>query len=93
MLMITGWNEWIAGCFRDTGNFCNGTADYRYVDNFNAEFSAMPNRCATERLRLRRQLLLQMSDYIRRFKGIAATPTADHRRRPLTFMISAHGRT
>ena len=27
VLMITGWNEWIAGCFRDTGNFCNGTAD------------------------------------------------------------------
>lgn len=79
VLMITGWNEWIAGCFRDTGNFCNGTADYRYVDNFNAEFSRdaepMRNR---DGYGFGDNYYYQMSDYIRRFKGISATPTADH---------------
>ncbi len=79
VLMITGWNEWIAGCFRDTGNFCNGTSDYRYVDNFNAEFSRdaepMRNR---DGYGFGDNYYYQMTDYIRQFKGIAKTPVADH---------------
>ena len=81
VMMITGWNEWIAGCFRESGNFCNTTSDYRYVDNFNPEFSR-----DAEPMRNRNgygfgdNYYYQMTDYIRQFKGFSETPVADHQK-------------
>ncbi len=81
VLMITGWNEWIAGCFSDGPNqpFCNSTSSYRYVDNFNAEFSrdAEPMR-NQDGYGFGDNYYYQMVDYIRQYKGISATPAADH---------------
>ena len=80
-LLITGWNEWIAGCTRldQPQSFCNGQADFLYVDNFNAEFSrdAEPMRNYNG-YGFGDNYYYQMIDYIRQFKGIAATPVADN---------------
>lgn len=81
VMMITGWNEWIAGCFHsDTPqNMANTTAKFSYVDQFNCEFSRdgepMRNQ---DGYGISDNYYYQMVDYIRRFKGIAATPIADH---------------
>lgn len=81
VLMITGWNEWIAGCFSEdkAGTFCNTTSKYRYIDNFNAEFSrdAEPMR-NQDGYGFGDNYYYQMVDYIRQYKGIAKTPSADH---------------
>ena len=81
VLMITGWNEWIAGCFQsDTQqNMANTTAGFSYVDQFNVEFSRdgepMRNQ---DGYGIGDNYYYQMVDYIRQYKGIAATPTADN---------------
>ncbi|MCQ2429293.1 MAG: hypothetical protein MJ192_03070 [Clostridia bacterium] len=80
-LLITGWNEWIAGGTRLDAptSFCNGQADFQYVDNFNAEFSR-----DAEPMRNRNgygfgdNYYYQMVDVIRQYKGISATPAADN---------------
>lgn len=81
VLMITGWNEWIAGCsYRDNNEgFCNTQTKFYYVDNFNAEFSrdAEPMR-NKDGYGFGDNYYYQMVDYIRKFKGIAATPVADN---------------
>lgn len=81
VLLITGWNEWIAGCTRldKEQSFCNGTADFLYVDNFNAEFSrdAEPMRNYNG-YGFGDNYYYQMVDYIRQFKGISPAPVADH---------------
>lgn len=81
VLMITGWNEWIAGCFSEGSEqpFCNTSSAYRYVDNFNAEFSrdAEPMR-NQDGYGFGDNYYYQMVDYIRQYKGISETPTADH---------------
>ena len=81
VMMITGWNEWIAGCFQSDGqqNMANTTAGFAYVDQFNVEFSRdgepMRNQ---DGYGIGDNFYYQMVDYIRQFKGITATPTADH---------------
>ena len=81
VMMITGWNEWIAGCFHsDTPqNMANTTAEFSYVDQFNCEFSRdgepMRNQ---DGYGIGDNYYYQMVDYIRQFKGIGATPVADH---------------
>ena len=80
VMMITGWNEWIAGCFHsDTRNNMAGTsAKFQYVDQFNCEFSRdgepMRNQ---DGYGIGDNYYYQMVDQIRRFKGIDATPVAD----------------
>ena len=82
-LLITGWNEWIAGGTRLDAeqNFCNGKADFLYVDNFNAEFSrdAEPMRNCNG-YGFGDNYYYQMVDVIRQYKGIAATPTAENQK-------------
>ena len=80
VLMITGWNEWIAGCAHsDTNQNMAGTsAKFQYVDQFNCEFSRdgepMRNQ---DGYGFGDNYYYQMVDQIRRYKGIAATPVAD----------------
>lgn len=80
VMMITGWNEWIAGCFHSDSDqsMANSTAKFSYVDQFNAEFSRdgepMRNQ---DGYGIGDNYYYQMVDYIRQYKGIAATPTAD----------------
>ncbi|MBQ4112285.1 MAG: hypothetical protein IJD38_05770 [Clostridia bacterium] len=81
VMMITGWNEWIAGCFHaDTDqNMAGTTAKWYYVDQFNCEFSRdgepMRNQ---DGYGIGDNYYYQMVDYIRQYKGINATPAADH---------------
>lgn len=81
VMMITGWNEWIAGCYHSDApqNMANTTAKFSYVDQFNCEFSRdgepMRNQ---DGYGIGDNYYYQMVDYIRQFKGIAATPVADH---------------
>ncbi len=81
VMMITGWNEWIAGCFHSDNaqNMANTTAKFTYVDQFNCEFSRdgepMRNQ---DGYGIGDNYYYQMVDYIRQFKGIGATPVADH---------------
>ncbi len=83
VMMITGWNEWIAGCsYTEEGvkqPFCNSATNFFYVDNFNAEFSrdAEPMR-NTDGYGFGDNYYYQMVDYIRKFKGMNQTPVADH---------------
>ena len=80
VMMITGWNEWIAGCFHsdNSQNMANSTAKFSYVDQFNPEFSRdgepMRNQ---DGYGIGDNYYYQMVDYIRQYKGIAATPAAD----------------
>lgn len=81
VMMITGWNEWIAGCYHSDSkqNMANTTANFQYVDQFNCEFSRdgepMRNQ---DGYGIGDNYYYQMVDYIRQFKGIAETPVADH---------------
>ncbi len=81
VLMITGWNEWIAGGFTNDKpvNLANTTCKVSYVDQFNCEFSRdgepMRNR---DGYGIGDNYYYQMVDYIRRYKGINETPIADH---------------
>ena len=81
VLMITGWNEWIAGCFHtDTRVDMAGTsAKFQYVDQFNCEYSRdgepMRNQ---DGYGIGDNYYYQMVDQIRRYKGIPATPVADN---------------
>ena len=81
VMMITGWNEWIAGCFHSDSDqsMANSSAKFAYVDQFNAEFSrdGEPMR-NSDGYGFGDNYYYQMVDYIRRYKGIAATPAADH---------------
>ena len=81
VMMLTGWNEWIAGCFHaDTPqNMAGTTANWYYVDQFNCEFSrdAEPMR-NQDGYGIGDNYYYQMVDYIRQYKGIKATPAADH---------------
>lgn len=76
IIMITGWNEWIAGLPRDASytHFANTDVDgYIYIDQFNPEFSR-----DGEPMKIRSGVgfgdnyYYQMVDYIRKFKGIDA---------------------
>ncbi|MBO4422398.1 MAG: hypothetical protein J5879_03095 [Clostridia bacterium] len=80
VMLITGWNEWIAGCDHNASNrFFAQTSvkGYMYVDQFNPEFSR-----DAEPMRLRDGVgfgdnyYYQMCDYIRKFKGIGKTTEA-----------------
>ena len=80
VMLITGWNEWIAGCFHDPSNTFFAQTDvkgYMYIDQFNPEFSR-----DAEPMRLRDGVgfgdnyYYQMCDYIRQFKGISKTTEA-----------------
>ncbi len=81
VLMITGWNEWIAGGFTNENPvpLANTTCKVQYVDQFNAEFSRdgepMRNQ---DGYGIGDNYYYQMVDYIRRYKGISETPVADH---------------
>ncbi len=80
VLMITGWNEWIAGCFHPDNktNMAGTTAKFQYIDQFNCEFSRdgepMRNQ---DGYGIGDNYYYQMVDQIRRYKGISAAPTAD----------------
>ncbi len=80
VMLITGWNEWIAGCPHDAQyRFFAQTSvkGYIYIDQFNPEFSR-----DAEPMRLRDGVgfgdnyYYQMCDYIRKFKGIDKAPEA-----------------
>ena len=80
VMLITGWNEWIAGCDHNSSHkfFAQTTVKgYMYVDQFNPEFSR-----DAEPMRLRDGVgfgdnyYYQMCDYIRKFKGIGKTAEA-----------------
>ncbi len=81
VLMITGWNEWIAGCFHSDSrqNMAGSSAKFQYVDQFNCEYSRdgepMRNQ---DGYGIGDNYYYQMVDQIRRYKGIAATPVADN---------------
>ncbi len=83
VLMITGWNEWIAGCsYTEPGtlqHMANGQYNFYYVDQFNAMFSrdAEPMR-NYEGYGFGDNYYYQMCEYIRRYKGLDTLPTADH---------------
>ncbi len=86
-LLITGWNEWIAGCTYSASGEYEYTVgglntSFCYVDQFNAEFSRdgepMRNR---DGYGFGDNYYYQMADYIRKFKGIDATPTADNQQK------------
>ena len=80
VLMITGWNEWIAGCFHSDTNqhMAGASAKFQYVDQFNCEFSRdgepMRNQ---DGYGIGDNYYYQMVDQIRRYKGIDQTPVAD----------------
>ena len=80
VMMITGWNEWIAGCFQSDSqqSMANSSAGFSYVDQFNVEFSRdgepMRNQ---DGYGIGDNYYYQMVDYIRQYKGINATPVAD----------------
>ncbi len=80
-MMITGWNEWIAGGFTNEKpvTLGNTTCLVQYVDQFNPEFSrdGEPMR-NNDGYGFGDNYYYQMVDYIRQFKGIAQTPVADH---------------
>ena len=74
VILITGWNEWIAGCVHDPANTFfaqTNVKGYMYIDQFNPEFSR-----DAEPMRLRDGVgfgdnyYYQMCDYIRQFKGV-----------------------
>ena len=80
VMLITGWNEWIAGCSHDPSNkrfAMTSVKGYMYIDAFNPEFSR-----DAEPMRLRDGVgfgdnyYYQMCDYIRKFKGIDKTTKA-----------------
>ncbi len=81
VLLITGWNEWIAGGFvnEQAQPLANTTSKVLYVDQFNAEFSRdgepMRNQ---DGYGIGDNYYYQMVDYIRQYKGIGETPVADH---------------
>ncbi|MBE6559098.1 MAG: hypothetical protein E7661_08865 [Ruminococcaceae bacterium] len=83
VLMITGWNEWIAGCsYTEPGQLqpmANGQYNFYYVDQFNAMFSrdAEPMR-NYEGYGFGDNYYYQMCEYIRQYKGIDTLPVADH---------------
>ncbi len=81
IMMITGWNEWIAGGFTEDSrkNFANTTCQVTYVDQFNCEFSrdGEPMR-NYDGYGFGDNYYYQMTDYIRQYKGITETPVADH---------------
>ena len=81
VMMLTGWNEWIAGCFyKDNQSiFINARTNFEYVDQFNCQYSrdGEPMRNVNGE-GIGDNFYYQMTDYIRRFKGIAETPVADH---------------
>lgn len=81
VIMITGWNEWYAGCIKRPGETLEvghtKTDGYYLVDQFNPEFSR-----DGEPMKLRDGIgfgdnfYYQMVNYIRQFKGIKKTPSA-----------------
>ncbi len=81
VLMITGWNEWVAIGFKQNEQvgFAGTTSTVQYIDQFNPEFSRdgepMRNQ---DGYGFGDNYYYQMVDYIRQYKGISATPTADH---------------
>ncbi len=81
VMLITGWNEWIAGGFTEDSrkNFANTTCQVTYVDQFNCEFSrdGEPMR-NYDGYGFGDNFYYQMTDYIRQYKGIDKTPAADH---------------
>lgn len=83
VLMITGWNEWIAGCsYTEPGqlqHMANGQYNFYYVDQFNAMFSrdAEPMR-NYKGYGFGDNYYYQMCEYIRRYKGLDTLPVADH---------------
>ena len=86
-LLITGWNEWIAGCnytasSKDRETFANSKSNFYYVDQFNCEFSrdGEPMRNC-DGYGIGDNYYYQMVDYIRQFKGIDKTPVADNQQK------------
>lgn len=84
MILITGWNEWVAGLNHSSSGFDKfaGVADegFQFVDQFNTEHSR-----DAEPMRIREgeaaagfgdNYYYQMTDYIRRFKGTGAVTEA-----------------
>ncbi len=82
VLMITGWNEWYAGCIKLPGRDDlvvghTSTPGYYLVDQFNPEFSR-----DGEPMKIRDGVgfgdnyYYQMVNYIREFKGINKMPVA-----------------
>lgn len=86
VIMITGWNEWIAGCPKGPEHtyFANTAVDgYIYIDQFNPEFSR-----DGEPMKIRDGVgfgdnyYYQMVDYIRKFKGLGPVVQAEGKMDP-----------
>ncbi len=81
VMMLTGWNEWIAGCvYNDSkANFINYQTKWLYVDQFNCEYSrdGEPMR-NIDGEGIGDNFYYQMADYIRQFKGTVDVPNADN---------------
>ena len=77
-IMITGWNEWIAGNSKDSDFIANTPVNrVNYVDEFNPEFSR-----DGEPMKIRDGVgfgdnyYYQIIDFVRRYKGIGELKTA-----------------
>lgn len=81
VMMLTGWNEWIAGCYysNSKSTFINYKTNWKYIDQFNCEYSrdGEPMR-NIDGEGIGDNFYYQMSDYIRQFKGTGDVPKADN---------------
>ncbi len=81
MLLITGWNEWIAGLnIENVRDFAGTTTNkFSFVDQFNTEYSrdGEPMKLRDgEGVGFGDNFYYQMATYIREFKGWTKAPTA-----------------
>ena len=83
MVMITGWNEWIAGLNQTSSGYDKfaGSTDlgFQFVDQFNTEYSrdAEPMKLRQgEEVGFGDNFYYQMTSYIRQYKGTGAVTTA-----------------
>lgn len=84
IVMITGWNEWIAGLNHSSSGYGQfaGSKDlgFQFVDQFNTEFSRdgepMKIRQGVESAGFGDNYYYQMTGYIRQFKGTGAVTQA-----------------
>lgn len=75
MIYVNDWNEWSAGKYHpaegETYDFLRRQADYRFIDQYNAEF----NRCVSPmKGGYTDNYYMQLAQNIRRYKGVRPIP-------------------
>lgn len=74
MIYLNDWNEWIAGMFcTHTDNFMGRPNDFFFVDQYNAEFN---RTISPMKGGYSDNYYMQMTDNIRRYKGVRQAPVA-----------------